>query len=91
MKDGDASQPLELDAVLWLGSCTKILTAVAALQCVERGHFTLEEDVTRLLPELKDIEVQIPAKDGAGPATRVKAKNTITLRYVLMQLAMRGR
>ena len=55
---------------------------MAALQCVERGHFTLDEDVTRLLPELKDIEVQVPSKDGEGPPTRVKAKNAITLRCV---------
>ncbi|KAI0132892.1 beta-lactamase/transpeptidase-like protein [Xylariales sp. AK1849] len=83
LKDGDASQPLELDAVLWMGSCTKLMTAIAALQCVERGQFTLDEDATRLLPELKDIEVQNSSKDGTGPPIRVKAVNKITLRHLL--------
>lgn len=32
------------------------MTAIAALQCVERGQFTLDEDVTRLLPELRNID-----------------------------------
>lgn len=58
------------------------MTVIAALQCVERGHFTLDENVTRLLPELKDIEVQTPSKDETRPPTTVKAKNKITLRYV---------
>ena len=74
-----------LDTVFWMGSCTKLLTSISVLQCVEKGYFTLDEDVTRLLPELKDIEVQIPAKveDGVETApTRVKAKNVITLRCV---------
>jgi CubicO group peptidase (beta-lactamase class C family) len=33
------------------------MTTVAAMQCVERGLFTLDEDVCRFLPELKDIEI----------------------------------
>ncbi|KAK3315827.1 beta-lactamase/transpeptidase-like protein [Apodospora peruviana] len=78
--DGTPEQ-LELDAVLWMGSCTKIMTAIAALQCVERGHFTLDEDVTRLLPELKDIELQVPCNGGGFEL--VKAKNTITMRRLL--------
>lgn len=82
LKDGNESQPLELDTVLWLGSCTKLMTAIASLQCVERGHFTLDEDVTRLLPELKDIEVQVPSKGETESPTFYKAKNKITLRYV---------
>ena len=68
---------MELDTLLWLGSCTKLLTAIAALQCVERGYFALDEDVTRLLPELKDIEIKITSGE---ETTMVQAKNTITLR-----------
>ena len=64
-----------------MGSCTKLLTSIAVLQCVEKGYFSFDEDVTRLLPELKDIEVQTPAKEEGGDPTRAKAKNTITLRY----------
>jgi CubicO group peptidase (beta-lactamase class C family) len=80
LKDGEASKHLELDAIYWMASCTKLITAISALQCVERGQFTLDEDVTRLLPELKGIEVQTRAENGDGAPILTKAKNTITLR-----------
>ncbi|KAI9898649.1 hypothetical protein N3K66_007009 [Trichothecium roseum] len=85
--DGNGPQSMGLDTLFWMGSCTKLLTSISVLQCVEKGYFTLDEDVTRLLPELKDIEVQIPAKmeDGVEtPPRRVKAKNVITLRHLLL-------
>lgn len=81
LKDGERSNILELDAVYWMASCTKLITAIAALQCVERGHFTLDEDVTRLLPELKEIQVQTNDKAGAEKPALSKAKKIITLRY----------
>ena len=83
MKDGEDAKPLELDAIYWMASCTKLMTAISALQCVERGQFTLDEDVTRLLPELKDIQVQISVENGTGTPVFAKAKNMITLRYIL--------
>lgn len=83
MKDGDASRPLELDAIYWIASCTKLMIAIAVLQCVERGKFTLDEDVTRLLPERKDIQVRTCFGNGTGSPVFAKAKNKITIRYVL--------
>lgn len=82
LKNGDASKPLELDAIYWMASCTKLMTAISALQCVERGQFTLDEDVTRLLPELKDIKIQTGFENGTDVPIFAKAKNKITLRYV---------
>jgi hypothetical protein len=32
---------------------TKLFTAVAALQCVDKGLVSLDEDISRVLPELK--------------------------------------
>jgi CubicO group peptidase (beta-lactamase class C family) len=80
LKDGSSSAPMDVDTVFWMGSCTKLLTSIAALQCVGKGLFTLDEDVTRLVPELKDIEVKVPPADGEGEPTMHKAKNKITLR-----------
>ncbi|KAI9737715.1 MAG: hypothetical protein M1818_005719 [Claussenomyces sp. TS43310] len=83
LKDGDISKPLELDAIYWIASCTKLMTAISALQCVERGQFTIDEDVTRLLPELKDIEVQTGFEKATDVPVLAKAKNKITLRHLL--------
>lgn len=41
------------------------MTAAAALQCVEGEQFRLDEDVTRLLPELKDIEILRGFEEGS--------------------------
>lgn len=69
-----------LETLFWLGSCTKLLTAIAALQCVQAEKLALDGDVTEIIPELKDIEVQTAPGDGAGPPILNKAKNKITLR-----------
>jgi CubicO group peptidase (beta-lactamase class C family) len=52
----DAS-PLREDAVFKVASCTKLITSIAMLQCVEQGLVALDEPITRILPELdgKDI------------------------------------
>ena len=35
-KEPDA-KPLKQDAIMWIASCIKLLAAICALQCVERG------------------------------------------------------
>lgn len=56
------------------------MTSIAALQCVERGQFTLDEDVTRLLPELKDIDILKGFEHESEKPILVKATKKITLR-----------
>jgi CubicO group peptidase (beta-lactamase class C family) len=38
---------------------TKLVTAVAVMQLVERGVVSLDDDVCEIIPEFKDIEVFI--------------------------------
>ncbi|KAI9648718.1 hypothetical protein NHQ30_003358 [Ciborinia camelliae] len=78
-----ASEPLKVDDIFWVASCTKLLTAICALQCVERLQFTLDEDVARLLPELKDLEILQGFDPGNGAPKLVKATKYITLRQLL--------
>ncbi|KZP22362.1 beta-lactamase [Athelia psychrophila] len=81
------AQPLTLDSTFWLASCTKLMATVAALQCVERGLFSLDspEDVARLLPEFKtpDIVTSELAEHGRTTTKLHPAKNGITLRQLL--------
>ena len=42
---------MELSTIVALASCTKIMTAIAAIQCVERGLLSLDADVTGIIPE----------------------------------------
>ncbi len=63
-----------------LASCTKLLTSIAALQCVERGLLQLDEDVVRVLPEFKDIEIISEAYEPPGELKFKKATKAVTLR-----------
>lgn len=80
LKEG--APPIQLDSPMWIASCTKLICTISCLQCVERGQLTLDDDLSILLPELKDIEI-ITSWDESGKPTLVKAKNKITLRLLL--------
>lgn len=42
---------------MWFASCTKLLTTVAAMQCVERGLLSLDGDICEVLPEFKGVQI----------------------------------
>lgn len=74
--------PLEVDATFGIASCTKLMTTVAALQCVERGLITLDEDVTRVLPELGKVDILTGLDQRTKRPIFVKRRNQLTLRLV---------
>ena len=45
-------RPQQTDDLLYLASATKLITTIAALQCVEDGSLTLTSPVSDILPEL---------------------------------------
>lgn len=75
-----------LESPMWIASCTKLITTISCLQCVEKGQLTLDDDLSTLLPEVKDIEI-ITGYDKDDKPTLVKAKNKITLRLLLTHSA----
>ena len=80
----DRTQPggVDLDTVYWLLSMTKGITAVAAMQLVEKGRLHLDEPASRLLPMLKSPMV-LSGFDAAGQPVLRPAKRAITLRHLL--------
>ena len=81
-KEPDAG-PIRKDGIMWIASCTKLLAAICALQCVERGEITLDEDVARVVPELahpKVVSLDAAEKDGFK---LTPADKPITLRMLL--------
>ncbi|RVX67862.1 hypothetical protein B0A52_08467 [Exophiala mesophila] len=50
-------RPQQLDDVLYLASATKLMTTIAALQCVEDGLLTLDGDLSSIAPELAAKQV----------------------------------
>jgi CubicO group peptidase (beta-lactamase class C family) len=80
--DAEAAKPMALDSVCFIASCTKLMTTVAALQCVEQGLVALDDDLAEKMEELKDIQI-LKGFDDRGEPILEKAKNKVTLRLLL--------
>ncbi|KAH8699068.1 beta-lactamase family protein [Talaromyces proteolyticus] len=77
-----SDEPMTLDSIFSILSCTKLVTAIACMQLVEKGVLSLDDpdQVEKLSWELKDIKV---LQDGK----LVEKKNRITLRMLLSHTA----
>lgn len=79
----DSEEPMTLDSVYFIASCTKLLTAVAVMQLVEKGTLELDDaaQTESLCPELRGL--QVLRADGALEEKQV----AITLRMLLSHTA----
>ncbi|KAJ6020383.1 hypothetical protein N7540_005887 [Penicillium herquei] len=75
-------RPQQLDDVLFLASATKLLTTIAALQCVDAGILTLDGDLSSVAPELASKQVLTGFADDGTPLLE-DASRPITLRMLL--------
>lgn len=77
----EGAADIKEDAVFLLASQTKLMTAVAAQQILERGLWKLDDDLAELLPELGKQPVLKGFDDADKPILEPR-KVAITLRYV---------
>ena len=78
--------PMTADSVVWIASMTKAITGACAMQLVEQGKLSLDDDIAGLLPELG--RVQVLEGFGADGQPRLRApKRGITLRQLLTHTA----
>ncbi|KAJ5805720.1 beta-lactamase/transpeptidase-like protein [Penicillium pulvis] len=83
-KRGTGSKdPMTLENIFWIASCTKMLVGIACMQLVEQGLLKLDDgqQTERLCPELKSLKVLLP--DGSFE----EKKRAITLRMLLTHTA----
>lgn len=78
----DNNKPMQLDTIMWIASCTKLMTSISALQLVERGLVSLDDPVYKHLPELESRTV-IKGFTDAGEPIEEKHTKPITLRNLL--------
>jgi CubicO group peptidase (beta-lactamase class C family) len=71
---------MDINATFIMASCTKFMTSIAALQCVERGQVGLDDDLSAILLELRDIEILTGFMEGTEEPILKKAEKKITLR-----------
>jgi CubicO group peptidase (beta-lactamase class C family) len=73
--DLEEKRPVDENTIFHWGSVTKTLTAIAILQLRDRGLLSLDDPVTKYLPELRKV------RDPFGPV------DAITLRHVMTHSA----
>ncbi len=86
LRAAGGTAPMTVDTVFWIASMTKAVTSVAALQQVEHGRLSLDEPISKVLPELTDPQV-LEGFDEAGRPKLRPAKQAITLRMLLTHTA----
>jgi len=74
------------DTVVWIASMTKAITAVAAMQLVERGQLHLDAPATDVVPELARSQV-LAGFDAAGTPQLRAPTRAMTLKHLLTHTA----
>ncbi|KAL6404561.1 beta-lactamase [Ilyonectria robusta] len=77
----EGNEQITLDSNFWGFSCTKLLTTICVLQCVERSLIGLDDDVGSVLPELAHPNIISATSEGSFELT--PAKGNITVRQLL--------
>jgi CubicO group peptidase (beta-lactamase class C family) len=70
---------MEVNTIMRMGQATALVGIVMALQCVDRGLLSLDEDVERFLPDLTSMKV-LAGFDGEGKPIMRERNGIITLR-----------
>ncbi|KAI1405554.1 beta-lactamase/transpeptidase-like protein [Hypoxylon fuscum] len=75
--------PFAADTICGIASMSKLMTSVAALQCVEDGTLELDKDVRPLLPEMGKYGVITGFDESKNEAVFISDSTPITLRMLL--------
>lgn len=79
--DVSQKRPIKMDNVFMQCSQTKGFCGVTIAKLVEEGKLSLDDPVSKYLPEFKELWVEVQNKDGVRVLNR--AKNVLTVRMVL--------
>jgi CubicO group peptidase (beta-lactamase class C family) len=79
--DIEAKKPMSPDAVFWIASQSKGITAAAVMMLVDEGKLSLDDPVEKYLPEFKDQKV------AAGKGAPVARTRSITIRDLLSHVS----
>src|SRR5258705_10786478 len=77
-RDLSKDDAMTADSVFWIASMTKAVTAAAGMQLVEQGKLSLDEPISKVLPDLASPQV-LEGFDANGEPKLRPAKKPITL------------
>jgi CubicO group peptidase (beta-lactamase class C family) len=79
-EDVAAKKPMKTDALFWIASQSKPITATALMMLVDEGKVNLDDPAEKYLPELKDLKIAV----GEGKDRVLKKpEHTVTVRRLL--------
>jgi CubicO group peptidase (beta-lactamase class C family) len=81
-----AKKPMTTDALFWIASQSKPITATALMMLVDEGKVNVDDPVEKYLPEFKGQMLKVEAAKGQpdkGPPQLVSPKHPITVRNIL--------
>ena len=81
-RDSESRTPVTSQSIFRIASMTKAITAVAAMQLVERGKLKLDDPVGKYLPELAQLQVLDGFAADGHPILR-PAASPVLLRHLL--------
>lgn len=83
-RGANTEEPMTLDSIFWIASCTKMICGIAAMQLKEQGKLDLDDanQVEEVCPELKSVRI-LKDVDAHGKPEFVDKKNRITMRMLL--------
>ncbi len=81
--DLDTKSPLKKDQIFRIASQTKAITSAAAMMLYEDGKFTLDEPVSKYIPEFKNPRILKIFNEKDSTYTTEPAKKEITIRQLL--------
>jgi methyl acetate hydrolase len=81
-RDSTSGIGVKPDSIFFIASMTKAITTTAALQLVERGMLTLDEPVSKHLPELAKLDV-LQGFDKSGKPILRSASKPVALKHLL--------
>ncbi len=72
MADLAANKPMQPDAIFWIASMTKPITATAVLMLQDEGKLSVDDPVEKFIPEFKDL------KTADGKPAKVTIRQILT-------------
>ncbi|KAI0452587.1 Simvastatin synthase [Xylaria acuta] len=83
-EDPQKRPPMRADTPMRFASCSKFLTSIMVLQCVEQGLANLDEGLEKLLPEVAGLKV-LTGFDEAGNPIEREPTSPVLLKHLLSQ------
>ena len=83
LADHSANRKMKVDDIFRIASQSKAITSTAVMMLWEEGHFSLDDPISKWIPEFKNPRVLSNYNYTAGAYTTLPAKREITIRHLL--------